>query len=93
MHVSFSNHDTFDNMYVNYNMFPLQMATFEASLEKTYDKPIESKRRDLKIYREKIKFNEEKESKDLIKIELKQEEDMLENRRCMYFLQIMFNLF
>lgn len=56
------------------------MATFAASLKKTYDNPIESKRRDLKIYKEKIKFNEEKESKDLIQMELKEEEKKLKDR-------------
>lgn len=69
------------------------MATFEASLKKTYDNPIESKRRDLKIYKEKIKFNEEKESKDLIQMELKEEEKKLKDRTCMYFIQIIFNSF
>lgn len=56
------------------------MASFQASIKKTFDNPIESKRRDLKLYKERIKFNKEKESKNLIEIELKHEEAILGER-------------
>lgn len=69
------------------------MASFQASIKKTFDNPIESKRRDLKLYKERIKFNKEKESKNLIEIELKHEEAILGDRTCMYFVHIMFNSF
>lgn len=66
----------------NYNMFLFQMSTFKAFLVKKFDIPIALKRKDLRIYKERIKFKEN-ESKNVYEIEKNQKEDDLKNCTCM----------